>query len=87
MSKQIVIIPGGFHPYHAGHLALYQSAKKAFPDAEVYVAATNDQSERPFPFALKEKLENLAGVESGHFIQVKSPFQAKEITNYAFGIF
>ena len=76
-------MPGGFHPFHAGHLALYQSAKKAFPDAEVYVAATNDQSERPFPFALKEKLAKLAGVESGHFIQVKSPFQAKEITqNY-----
>ena len=76
-------MPGGFHPYHAGHLALYQSAKKAFPDAEVYVAATNDQSERPFPFALKEKLAKLAGVEPGHFIQVKSPFQAKEITqNY-----
>ena len=76
-------MPGGFHPFHAGHLALYQSAKKAFPDAEVYVAATNDQSERPFPFALKEKLAKLAGVEPGHFIQVKSPFQAKEITqNY-----
>jgi hypothetical protein len=81
--KKLVIMPGGFHPYHAGHLALYQSAKKAFPDAEVYVAATNDQSERPFPFALKEKLAKLAGVEPGHFIQVKSPFQAKEITqNY-----
>jgi hypothetical protein len=73
-------MPGGFHPFHAGHYALYQSAKKAFPDAEVYVAATNDQSERPFPFALKEKLAKLAGVETGHFIQVKSPFQAKEIT-------
>ena len=81
--KKLVVMPGGFHPFHAGHLALYQSAKKAFPDAEVYVAATNDQSERPFPFALKEKLAKLAGVEPRHFIQVKSPFQAKEITqNY-----
>lgn len=78
--KQIVIMPGGFHPFHAGHYALYQSAKQAFPDAEVFVAATNDTSERPFPFTLKEKLATLAGVEPGHFIQVKSPFQAKEIT-------
>jgi phosphopantetheine adenylyltransferase len=79
----IVIMPGGFHPFHAGHYALYQSAKQAFPDAEVYVAATNDTSERPFPFQLKEKLAKLAGVEPGHFVQVKSPFQAKEITqNY-----
>lgn len=81
--SMIVIMPGGFHPFHAGHFALYQSAKKAFPGADLYVAATNDMSERPFPFALKEKLAKLAGVEPGHFVQVKSPFMAKEITqNY-----
>jgi hypothetical protein len=77
----IVIMPGGFHPYHAGHHALYQSAQRAFPDAEVFVAATNDTSSRPFPFAVKEKLAKLAGVESGHFVQVKSPFRAEEITS------
>lgn len=75
-------MPGGFHPFHAGHYALYQSAVKAFPNADVYVAATNDQSERPFPFEIKEKLAKLAGVKPGHFIQVKSPFQAKEITQH-----
>ena len=53
----VVIIPGGFHPYHAGHYALYQSAQRAFPDAEVYVAATDDRSQRPFPFKIKEKQE------------------------------
>jgi hypothetical protein len=76
----IVIMPGGFHPYHAGHHALYQSAQRTFPDAEVFVAATNDTSSRPFPFAVKEKLARLAGVETGHFVQVKSPFRAEEIT-------
>jgi glycerol-3-phosphate cytidylyltransferase-like family protein len=79
----IVIMPGGFHPFHAGHMALYNSARQAFPDADLYVAATNSQEERPFPFAVKEKLAKVAGVEPGHFVQVKSPFQAKEITqNY-----
>ena len=79
--KQLVIIPGGFHPFHAGHAALYQSAQAAFPAADVYVAATNDTSTRPFPFAIKEKLAKLAGVEAGHFIQVKSPFRAEEIVH------
>jgi cytidyltransferase-like protein len=79
--QQLVIMPGGFHPFHAGHFDLYQQAQRAFPNAEVYVAATNDTSERPFPFALKEKLAKLAGVEPGHFVQVKSPFQAQEITS------
>jgi len=78
----IVIMPGGFHPFHAGHMALYNSARKAFPDADLYVAATNSQEERPFPFAVKEKLAKVAGVEPGHFVQVKSPFQAKEITQH-----
>lgn len=73
-------MPGGFHPFHAGHYALYKSALEAFPQADVYVAATNDQSERPFPFAIKEKLAKLAGVKQGRFVQVKSPFQSKEIT-------
>jgi hypothetical protein len=81
--KQLVIMPGGFHPFHAGHLALYQSAQQAFPGADVKVAATNDTSNRPFPFKLKEKLAQLAGVPPGDFYQVKSPFRADEITkNY-----
>jgi len=81
--RQVVIIPGGFHPFHAGHMALYTATKQAFPGADVYVAATDDQSTRPFPFAVKEKLARLAGVEPGHFVKVKSPFAADEITkNY-----
>jgi len=74
-------MPGGFHPFHAGHASLYQAALKAFPSADVYVAATNDTKTRPFPFAIKEKLARVAGVAPGHFIQVKSPFQPREITD------
>ena len=76
----IVVMPGGFHPFHAGHASLYQAAVKAFPGADVYVAATNSQEERPFPFKIKEKLAKVAGVAPGHFIQVTSPFKAEEIT-------
>ncbi len=74
-------MPGGFHPFHAGHAALYQSALKAFDNADTYVAATNDTKTRPFPFAIKEKLARLAGVADQHFVQVKSPFKAEEITS------
>lgn len=77
--SMVVIMPGGFHPFHAGHASLYQSALKAFPNADVYVAATNDTKTRPFPFEIKEKLAKVAGVQDGRFVQVKSPFQAKEI--------
>ena len=78
--KKLVIMPGGFHPWHAGHTALYQSAQEVFPSADVFVAATADTSTRPFPFKLKKMLAQAAGVPAHRFIQVKSPFRAAEIT-------
>lgn len=78
--KKLVIMPGGFHPWHAGHTALYQAAQAAFPSADVFVAATADTSTRPFPFNLKKMLAQAAGVPGNRFIQVKSPFSAAEIT-------
>ena len=44
------------------------------------MAATDDVSKRPFPFDTKAELAQISGVEPGHFVKVKSPFQAKEIT-------
>ena len=46
--KKLVIIPGGFHPFHAGHKALYDAAVAQFPKADVFIAATDDKSNRPF---------------------------------------
>jgi len=80
--KKLVIMPGGFHPFHAGHMALYNAAREAFPTADIYVAATADTSARPFPFPVKQKLAKLAGVPAHRFIQVKSPFRAEEITQH-----
>jgi len=68
---------GGFHPFHPGHLALYQSAKKAFPNADVVVGATNVQKERPFSFDDKAILAQIAGVDAGHFVEVKRQFAVK----------
>jgi hypothetical protein len=78
--KKLVIMPGGFHPWHAGHTALYRAAESAFPSADVFVAATADTATRPFPFNLKKMLAQAAGVPANRFIQVKSPFKAEEIT-------
>jgi hypothetical protein len=80
--KKLVIIPGGFHPFHAGHMALYNAAKTAFPSADIYAAATADTSNRPFPFSIKEKLAQLSGIPPHRFIQVKSPFRVEEITQH-----
>lgn len=78
--KKLVIMPGGFHPWHAGHTSLYHAAREVFPSADIYVAATADTSTRPFPFKLKKMLAQAAGVPAHQFVQVKSPFRAQEIT-------
>lgn len=76
--KKIMVMPGGFHPFHAGHYALYKSIVEAYPDADVYVAATDAKTERPFPFDAKRKLATIAGVPTSRFIQVTSPFSADQ---------
>jgi hypothetical protein len=79
--KKVVIFPGGFHPFHKGHYSVYTAIKKKFPDADVYVASTNTQTERPFSFEDKEYLASQLGVPKESFVQVKIPYVAKEITS------
>ncbi len=75
-QKVVAVMPGGFHPFHPGHKSLYDWATNEFGKSNVYVAATNDTTSRPFPFDVKKKLAAMAGVPEQRFIQVKSPFNA-----------
>ena len=79
-KQTLVLIPGGFHPFHPGHLSLYRSAESAFPGATIVYVATDDRKDRPFPFVEKQKLAQIAGVNPQNFQLVKSPFVAKEVT-------
>lgn len=76
----LVIYPGGFHPFHLGHASVFDHLAHKFPDGEVYVAATDTTTERPFKFQDKKFLANQSGVPNNRFVQVKSPYKAEEIT-------
>jgi hypothetical protein len=78
-GKTVVIFPGGFHPFHQGHYYVYETLVKQFPGADVYVAATNTTTERPFQFEQKRFLAAQAGVPADRFVLVKSPYRADEI--------
>ena len=77
--KIIVVYGGGFQPFHAGHMSSYEEAKRAFPKAEFYVAASNDTKNRPIPFADKRFLAQQAGVVD-HFVQVVQPVASTSST-------
>lgn len=80
-GKEILVVyPGGFHPFHRGHSSVYNHLTKKFPGSNVYVAATDTRTERPFSFDDKQFLAGQSGVPADNFVQVKSPYQAKEIT-------
>lgn len=74
----VVVYGGGFQPFHAGHLSSYVEAKRAFPDAEFFVAASNDIKQRPIPFKVKKFLAQQAGVRDA-FVEVRQPLNPKEI--------
>ena len=74
----IVVYGGGFQPFHVGHLSSYLQAKKAFPEAAFYVAASNDTKTRPIPFNDKQFLAQQAGV-TDPFVEVKAPINPREI--------
>lgn len=79
-QKTLVIYPGGFHPFHLGHASVFDHLAHKFPDGDVYVAATDTTTERPFKFNDKSFLANQSGVPRDRFVQVKSPYKAEEIT-------
>ena len=79
----LVIYPGRFHPFHLGHKASYDWLTKQFGENNVYIASSSvqDPETSPFTFADKVAMMTKLGVPSGHVVNVKNPYQAKEITS------
>jgi len=79
----LVIYPGRFHPFHLGHKASYDWLARQFGENNVYIASSSvqDPETSPFTFADKVKMATKLGIPSGHIVNVKNPYQAKEITD------
>jgi len=78
----LVIYPGRFHPFHQGHMASYNWLTQQFGENNVYIASSNVRDEdSPFEYEDKVKMATKLGVPPGHIINVKNPYQAKEITS------
>jgi hypothetical protein len=77
----IVIYPGRFHPFHRGHLASYEYLTKKYGADNVYIATSNVQAPVTSPFSYSDKVDMMTrlGVPAGHVVQVRNPYQAKEI--------
>jgi hypothetical protein len=79
----LVIYPGRFHPFHLGHKASYDWLANQFGENNVYIASSSvqDPATSPFEFSDKVKMATKLGVPASHVVNVKNPYQAKEITS------
>jgi hypothetical protein len=79
----LVIYPGRFHPFHLGHKASYDWLTRQFGENNVFVASSNvqDPQTSPFEFSDKVKMATKLGVPASHVVNVKNPYQAREITS------
>jgi hypothetical protein len=79
----LVIYPGRFHPFHLGHKASYDWLTQQFGENNVYIASSSvqDPETSPFSFGDKATMMTKLGVPPGRIVNVKNPYQAKEITS------
>ena len=77
----LVIYPGRFHPFHRGHLASYEYLVKKYGTNNVYIATSDVQAPVTSPFSYADKVAMMTklGIPASHIIQVRNPYQAKEI--------
>ena len=78
-GKLVVIFPGGFHPFHKGHKSVYDSIKRKFPEADVYIAISDFTKERPFTADEKRLIISSTGIDPNVVKVVKSPLRSEEI--------
>ena len=79
----LVIYPGRFHPFHRGHLASYEYLTKKYGPENVYIATSDVQAPITSPFSYADKVAMMTklGIPASHIVQVKNPYQPKEITD------
>ena len=84
-NNLVVVFPGRFQPFHAGHKKIYALAKQAFPAADFFVATSDvpakmdDATKYPFNFAEKKAIMLAAGVPEKEIVMTKQPYKPVEI--------
>jgi cytidyltransferase-like protein len=86
-SKLVVIFPGRFQPFHAGHKRYYESAKKKFTGADFYIATSSNTNKSalkepekyPFDFNDKKRIITATGIKPEEVVETKNPYTPEEI--------
>jgi nicotinamide mononucleotide adenylyltransferase len=83
-AKPIVVYPGRFQPFHAGHYSVYKSLVDKYGAENVYIATSNKTDNEKSPFNFDEKqfiMSSMFGIPKDKIVQVKNPYAPEEILN------
>jgi len=81
--RTIVIYSGRFQFFHPGHKQVYDYFVNKYGAENVYIVTSNSQNTKNSPFSFEEKANMMvaSGVPRNSIVQVKSPYQPKELTD------
>lgn len=82
-KKPVVVYPGRFQPFHAGHYSVYKHLVDKYGKDNVFIGTSNKTDNVKSPFNFNEKqtvMTKMFGIPSDKIIQVTNPYAPKEIT-------
>lgn len=81
MEKTVAIYPGRFQPFGPHHYEAYKLLANKFGVEDTYIATSDktDPERSPFTFEEKKQIAMSYGIPGDKIVQVKSPYQPKEV--------
>lgn len=81
-KKPVVVYPGRFQPFHAGHYSVYKGLVDKYGADNVFIGTSNKTDNVKSPFDFNEKqtiMTKMFGIPADKIVQVKSPYSPQEI--------
>ena len=83
-KKPVVVYPGRFQPFHAGHYSVYKNLVDKYGKDNVFIGTSDKTDNVKSPFNFNEKqtvMTKMFGIPADKIVQVKSPYSPQEITS------
>jgi hypothetical protein len=81
-KKPVVVYPGRFQPFHAGHYSVYKNLVDKYGADNVFIGTSNKTDNEKSPFNFDEKqaiMSSMFGIPKDKIVQVKNPYAPEEI--------
>lgn len=80
-SRVVILYPGRFSPYHAGHQFSYQKLRESFPENEVYLVTSDVERDAKHPFSFDDKVQIVTtmftDIDEDHIVENHFPYDVK----------